>query len=348
MQSQSIILILIFLCMGAHGDDVAQSGPAEPNRSPPPEYQCVLSADHMYERLNSHGEHLYFIPLEMAQADPSCPKAKGPAIDRAYARCADAAQGLEPIPALKRQLETSEYLFLGETHLSNQERFIIQGLPELKKSGVRFIAIELATSQKSNLEKFMSTGDPKSFSSPWDVAFAEGSEYSDLVKAAKALNLTVVPIDHPRSSDRNLSGLERDSYMAQQLSDLPRSGKKLVITGSVHAERGDSRHTTARGILSQSRRTAGAKMESLSGIETSINYGLVLAMATGTNSALWLCKDLIHGFPLKSVAASASTFNTLKYLSPTYSMEYSEGSEYGRNFDVILFLSRTDTLSDKQ
>jgi hypothetical protein len=253
-------------------------------------------------------------------------------------------QKSDVIPALVHLLDSSEFLFIGEVHLTNDEHLIIDNMKTLAEHGVKYLILEVSTSESENLQNFVRTGDAKIFSSPWDYLFSSGSEYAALVEAATKQKIQVIPYDHPQSMDKNLSDADRNSYMAHQLLELPREGKKLIITGFAHAEFESTPYQTARRILSQTRNTAAVKLESAAGKARAIQLGMPSKFADSMSSAFTEASESVFNFPDRSFAYPTVALESLTYLSAALSTATSiVYSKYSENFDYVIFLSEADS-----
>lgn len=272
--------------------------------------------------------------------DPAPYEPAAPAIDP----CAPPTSKQELVPALVEQLKSTEYLFAGEAHFANEQRPFIRALKDLKEAGLQYVALEAPVTEQGNLQRFLNTGDPNSFPRPWNIGFAEGSEWNSLAKQAHALGIKIVFIDHPRSRDERLSESDRNKFMADELLKLPREGKKLVITGIGHMEMASGSYKTARKIVNEARPTKGIRIESESGENINRRFGMPKDFIAGIYAASKFCRSLKPGFPERSFLAPAGRFPGLEYLSTAFSSPGRRTHKlYSESFDSILFLAPADT-----
>ncbi len=246
--------------------------------------------------------------------------------------------------ALVELLNKSEFLFIGQTHMTFDGKVVVDNLELLKANGLTHVAIEIPISEQEGLNHYIATGNTAMLTAPFDKV-VESIDCKLVIQRAKELGLEIIAFDDVNAIDLNVPEAEREFNMAKNLDSLPLEGKKLVFTGRNHVTTPSLPFWSAKIYLTQlGRSTSAVSLESFSSIvicalfdklpeDAAVKMHTAYALIAN-NYADWL----IEG----SFAYPTNDLGNLSHANLIWPKHHKTFS-YRENYDYVFILNEIDS-----
>lgn len=251
----------------------------------------------------------------------------------------DITKAQDPKSVLFNTIQNHDFTFVGDSHIVDDEKIFRLMMTELKRAGLKNLAIELPVDQQPALNNFFETGNTNQFTSPFDKMAMYESGLMALFKTAYQEGIKVVCIDQPYQEQNDQAN--REGFLAKQLQSL--EGKTMVWCGAAHAARDSLPYDSLRTLVDQAGySTAGIKLESKNCINA--------ARFTGyTGNASMVCNAYSTYFmtsePERALAYASAELGALTFTDPTPASSGDRTLSYATAFDYVIFLPESDSRS---